>query len=286
MRGPRRRRRARGRALDLVQAFLADERGRRRAVDVLVVAARRLGRRREDRLGQLLRLGEPVGEPVAAHLAGRPVVLPARAGEVAAHDALDRQHLEPPALGRAAVGAQREQVVRDQLARAREPEPGEPGQDASLVRDLGGQDRRRTSRCGRWRRAAGARRRARRARAPCRLQGGLPQAWSGFLLAGRDGRDGRRRRRRERPSRRGRRRRSSEASSSRVVTSGSAADERGEVALLVPCLHGVALDEPVRLARGRGRSRRARAAAGARRRARARPRGCAPCGRGRRRARP
>ena len=68
------------------------------------------------------------------------VVLPARAGEVAAHDALDRQHLEPPALDRAAVLAQREQVVRDELARPREPERGEAGEHAALVRDLGRQD--------------------------------------------------------------------------------------------------------------------------------------------------
>ena len=54
---------------------------------------------------------------MAADRAGREVVLPAGAGEVAADDALDRQHLEPAALGRAAVVAQREQVVRDELAR-------------------------------------------------------------------------------------------------------------------------------------------------------------------------
>ena len=34
------------------------------------------------------------------------IVLPARARNVAADDAFDRQHLEPPALARAPVGAQ------------------------------------------------------------------------------------------------------------------------------------------------------------------------------------
>ncbi len=104
--------------LDLVEALLADERDGGGAVDVLVVAGLRLRRRREDRLGQLLRLDEPGRQPVAADLAGREVVLPARAGEVAADDALDREHLEPPALGRAPVGAEREQVVRDDRGRS------------------------------------------------------------------------------------------------------------------------------------------------------------------------
>src|SRR4051794_12820837 len=77
---------------------------------------------------------------MAAYLAARAVVLPARAREVAAHDALDREHLEAAALRRAAVFAQRKQVVRHELARAREPEPGEAGEHASLVGDLGRQD--------------------------------------------------------------------------------------------------------------------------------------------------
>ena len=72
--------------------------------------------------------------------AGRQVVLPPGAGEVAADDALDRQHLEAPALGRAAVVAQREQVVRDEVARPREPESREPGEHAALVGDLGRKD--------------------------------------------------------------------------------------------------------------------------------------------------
>ena len=83
---------------------------------------------------------QALGQHVPADLAGREVVLPARAGDVAAHDALERQHLEPPALGRAAVVAQREQMVRDDVLRPREPEAGEPGEHAALVRDLGGKD--------------------------------------------------------------------------------------------------------------------------------------------------
>jgi hypothetical protein len=77
---------------------------------------------------------------VAADLAARGVVLPARAGEVAAHDTLDRQHLEPAALHRAPVVADREHVVRDELTQQREPEPREPGEHAALVGDLRRQD--------------------------------------------------------------------------------------------------------------------------------------------------
>src|SRR6266540_5454170 len=77
---------------------------------------------------------------MSAHLTRLSVVLPARAGDVAADDALDRQHLESPALRRAPVVAEGEQVVRDDLLRAREPEPREAGEHPPLVRDLGRQD--------------------------------------------------------------------------------------------------------------------------------------------------
>src|SRR5207244_8479560 len=83
---------------------------------------------------------ETVRKRVAGHLARAPIVLPARTGEVAADDALEWQHLEAPALGRAAVGAHAEQVVRADVAGARKPERGEAGEDAALVRDLGRQD--------------------------------------------------------------------------------------------------------------------------------------------------
>ncbi len=127
-------------ALRLGEQVGADQLGSLLARDVLVVARLRLRRRREDRLGQLLRLDEPLRQPVPADLAGREVVLPARAGEVAAHDALDRQHVEPPALHRARVRAQLQEVVRHELARPREPERGQAREHAPLVRDVGGQD--------------------------------------------------------------------------------------------------------------------------------------------------
>ncbi len=128
-----------GHPLYLVEPLLADERDGGRAVDVLVVARLGLGRRREDRLRQLVGLGEPGGQRVPADLAGGAVVLPARSGEIAANDAFDREHLEPAALGRASVVGEREQVVRDDPGGLGEPEPGEPGQHAPLVGDLGGQ---------------------------------------------------------------------------------------------------------------------------------------------------
>src|SRR5213075_95073 len=73
---------------------------------------------------QLVGFLEALRELVPADDAGRLVVLPARAREVAAHDALERQHLEPPALGRAPFGTEGEQVVRHDLARPGKPEPG------------------------------------------------------------------------------------------------------------------------------------------------------------------
>ena len=41
------------------------------------------------------------------------VLLPRRAGQVAPHDALEWEHLQPAAFGRAAVLTESEQVVRD-----------------------------------------------------------------------------------------------------------------------------------------------------------------------------
>ena len=68
------------------------------------------------------------------------VVLPAGARQIAADDDLDRKHLEAPALERAAVLAQREQMVRDELPRPREPERRQAGEHPPLVGDLGRQD--------------------------------------------------------------------------------------------------------------------------------------------------
>ena len=75
---------------------------------------------------QPVRLAQPLGQRVPADRAARAVVLPARACEIAAHDALDRQHLEPPALHRAAVVADREHVVRDDPASRVNQKPESP----------------------------------------------------------------------------------------------------------------------------------------------------------------
>ncbi len=81
----------------LHQRPVADDLGGAVEVDVLVVVADLgLGRRGEDRLRQLVGL-EQVGRQLdPADRAAVLVFLPARAGEVAAHDALDRVHLQPP----------------------------------------------------------------------------------------------------------------------------------------------------------------------------------------------
>src|SRR5581483_3075699 len=125
--------------LDLVEPVSADYRRRSRAIDVLVVSGLRFRGRREERFWQLLRLDEARREAMTADLSGREVVLPSGPGEVPADDAFDREHLEPAALRRAAVRTETEQVVRDEVAGLREPVPGEAGEDASLVRDLGRQ---------------------------------------------------------------------------------------------------------------------------------------------------
>ena len=72
--------------------------------------------------------------------AGAEVVLPAGTRQIAADDDLDREHLETPALERPAVVAERQQVIRDELPRPREPEGRETGEHAALVRDLGRED--------------------------------------------------------------------------------------------------------------------------------------------------
>src|SRR5207253_8234899 len=64
----------------------------------------------------------PIWQHMPRRRARADVVLPAGPGDVAAHDAFERQHLEPPADRRAAVGREPEEVVRAQLARAREPD--------------------------------------------------------------------------------------------------------------------------------------------------------------------
>src|SRR5205823_3916195 len=73
----------------------------------LVVAGLGFGGGGEDRLGQLLALGEAVGQPDAADAAGAAVVAPTGAGDVAAYHALDvdalrlvHDHGAPDQLGR------------------------------------------------------------------------------------------------------------------------------------------------------------------------------------------
>ncbi len=112
---------------------------RLRLRDVEVVAFDRLGRGSHDRLGKPLGLDETGGQTVAADRARLPVLDPARAGEVAADDELDGQHLEASAFERAPVGPDREEVVPDDVARAREPERREAGEHPALVGDLRGQ---------------------------------------------------------------------------------------------------------------------------------------------------
>src|SRR5688572_13155481 len=128
----------------LEELAVPDDLGRAIEVHVLVVVAHLgLGRRREDRLGELLGLLEPIRELDPTDRAGRPVVLPARPGDVAANDAFDRCHLQAldqhraPAELLGHVG-DRDQVVRADVAGALEPEGRQPGQDLALVRDRRG----------------------------------------------------------------------------------------------------------------------------------------------------
>ena len=91
---PRRSRaRSRRRRTLLHQLAVADQGGGLLEVDRLVVADVGLRRGREDRLGQLLGLLQARGQRDPRDRSGGLVVLPAGAGDVAADDALDRQHL-------------------------------------------------------------------------------------------------------------------------------------------------------------------------------------------------
>ena len=82
----------------------------------------------------------PAGSSIPQTAPVRLVVLPARAGDVAAHDALHRHHLEPldehraaaVLLGHVGVG---DEVVRADVAGAVEPERGQAGEHLALVRD-------------------------------------------------------------------------------------------------------------------------------------------------------
>ena len=75
--------------------------------DVQVVSRLGLGRRREDRLRQAIGLDQAGRQRDAADLAGRLVVLPSRARQVAARDALDGERRRPAHEHRAPVERRR-----------------------------------------------------------------------------------------------------------------------------------------------------------------------------------
>jgi hypothetical protein len=73
----------------------ADDVGHRLERHVLVVRALlRLGRGREDRLGQAIALAEATRKPDARDVTRRQIPLPARAGEEPANDGLERDDLD------------------------------------------------------------------------------------------------------------------------------------------------------------------------------------------------
>src|ERR1019366_7373702 len=86
--------RNRGVAHPLGQAAVADRRTRALEIDVLVVVAQRgLRRRGEQRLGQPLGFAQPTRQRDPADRAAALIVAPARAREVAADNAFDREYL-------------------------------------------------------------------------------------------------------------------------------------------------------------------------------------------------
>ena len=117
--------------------------------DVHIVAALGLGGRREDRLGQAIGFAQARRQRDAADLPGLLIFLPARSRQVAARHAFDRhrlgaadQHGPAPQLIRVLAGGlgervhvHRDQVMRDEIAHAAEPEAGELREHAPLVRD-------------------------------------------------------------------------------------------------------------------------------------------------------
>ena len=106
-----------------------------------------LGRRREERARKPVGLAQPRRQRNAADRARASVVLPSGAGEVAAHDALEREHLEPPheqraageprvarALGKVAQLG-RDDVIANDVRREREPVEREGREHPALVGD-------------------------------------------------------------------------------------------------------------------------------------------------------
>ena len=124
--------------------------------DVLVVALLGLRRRREHRLRQALGLLQVRRQPGSVHRAAGAVLLPRRPGDVAADDALHREHLrfggqhDPPRQiglcrrllhrGRQVVERRGDEVAGHHAGQLAEPEGRHGGQDPALVRDRLGHD--------------------------------------------------------------------------------------------------------------------------------------------------
>ena len=118
-----------------------DHLGTRQRLVVHGRAGRRLGGRRDQRLGQGGVLRQPVGEVVAVDRPGAVGVLPPQrrrrdAGDVAAHDDLDRQRRRR--LGHEHVGVgQGDDVVGHDVGGLGEPPRGELVEDLALVPHAG-----------------------------------------------------------------------------------------------------------------------------------------------------
>ncbi len=152
-----------GRSRGCARAPRAARSGPRRARtsgegDVFVVAALRLGRGGEDRLGQAVGLAQPGGQRDTADRARGPIVLEAGAREIAAHHTFHGQGLglghdhrasrelitEGPKHGRVGRDVGRDHVVRQDVLQQVEPEERNLGEDDSLVRGFPWAARRRT----------------------------------------------------------------------------------------------------------------------------------------------
>ena len=126
-----------------------DFRGPGRGNVLVVLAEFRLGGRGEQRLFEAGGLQQALGQLVAADGTCGLVVLPARAGDVAAHDAFHRQglgllHEDRTAFQFFAVGGQRggelvhvafDEVVLDEVGELLHPEQGDLVEDDAFVRD-------------------------------------------------------------------------------------------------------------------------------------------------------
>ena len=142
---------ARGQVPQTIGQLPADALRRLVLADVDVVAALRLRGRREDRLREPVRLAQAPRQLDAADPSGLLVLAPAGADEVPARHALDRNRRRAPhqhraSLQRLRLGWQGRRVLRrfdghhvvgHDVAGAREPEGGQLGQHAALVRYRG-----------------------------------------------------------------------------------------------------------------------------------------------------